>query len=267
MSSLLANLRAVLPGAMPRNCFISHSFKDTEGLARLKVSLPWYVEPHIFPQIDETPDMTVSTQLIDAVLACRGLVYIASRNSIERPYVSFERDYGARSGRDVFEFDPATASFRRERLSPFDLQVFPSFTNADRDKVQAIIAFMEKRHFSISPERQWQSDQYRQPFDNRIGQTIAKGGRIVVFVSNASLGDPKVAWELEEAARRNPDRILPVMIEPIQHESWRRSERLAQLTTVNLHGAGPHDLHWPMVDRLIVAIYHFARTAPEGTVL
>jgi len=63
---------------MPRACFISHSFEDKDALASLKTSLPWYVESRIFPRIDETPDMTVSTDLLDAILACRGLIYGAT---------------------------------------------------------------------------------------------------------------------------------------------------------------------------------------------
>lgn len=41
-----------------------------------------------------------------------------------------------------------------------DLKVFPSYARADRDKVQAIAAFMAKRHFSAWPEQSLPTDQW-----------------------------------------------------------------------------------------------------------
>ena len=61
---------------MPKKCFISHSYKDTEYVNLLLKMLPHMVKPIIFPPINVTPDQMVSNNLVKAILDCEGLVWL-----------------------------------------------------------------------------------------------------------------------------------------------------------------------------------------------
>lgn len=92
--------------SLPRHCFISHSYRDEDSLEALRTSIPREVQPYVFPPITASPDQFVCTALIDAILSQEGLIYLLGGHSAESFWVAFERDYGLRSTRKVFSFDP-----------------------------------------------------------------------------------------------------------------------------------------------------------------
>ena len=92
--------------SLPRHCFMSHSYRDEDSLEALRTSIPREVQPYVFPPITASPDQFVCTALIDAILSQEGLIYLLGGHSAESFWVAFERDYGLRSTRKVFSFDP-----------------------------------------------------------------------------------------------------------------------------------------------------------------
>ena len=90
---------------LPPKCFISHAYAD--GIARdsLIKSLPSGVEAVVFPPITVQPDQFVSNRLIESLLSCDGLIYLAGGASDSSFWVAFERDYALRAGKQVFLAD------------------------------------------------------------------------------------------------------------------------------------------------------------------
>lgn len=258
---MLARLRAWLPGALPAKCFISHGFRDQNGLAALRARLPWYVEPRIFPEVAETPDDTVSEQLIGAILDCPGLVYIATDNSLSRPYVSFERDYAARAGRKVYRFEEG--KFVRESGRPLSLNVFASYHRADREKVRSIQEFMARRHFGVLKDDAEPTALanleigWADAIKISIRNTLDAGGHFVFFISNTTIQSQVVQFELSEAAQYKPDAILPVLLEPLAADP--RIPILERAACLYREDGDATALDWRKIDRLIVQIYHLVQ--------
>jgi hypothetical protein len=257
-----AHLRAKLPGSLPARCFISHGFRDQEGLARLQARLPWYVEPRIFPEVAEAPDSTISEQLVGAILDCPGLIYIASEESLSRPYVSFERDYAVRAGRKLYRFE--NGDFVRERRAPLNLHAFASYHRADREKVRVIQEFMERRHFGvlkdtgdiIDREEDWLGS-----VKGNIRKTLDAGGHFVYFVSNSTLRSGMDAFELNEAAQYRPGAILAALLEPAALHDLPEAIK-GRAVKLYREDGDVADLDWRKVDRLIVQIYHLVHNEP-----
>ena len=120
---LLASNAALVEGStmwlklkpkLPRRCFISHSCADINERERLLQILPSDVEPVIFPPISVAPDEMISDRLVESILGCDGLIYLASGNSATSFWVAFERDYALRSRKEVFAFHPQARSLKRD---------------------------------------------------------------------------------------------------------------------------------------------------------
>jgi hypothetical protein len=140
----------VPPEALPKRCFISHSYKDTAALEKLLRSLPGDVEPIIFARAEPEPRQAVSNQIIPKILGCPGLIYLTGGASSKSFWVEFERDYALRSGRDVFAYIPNRDEFHRNRSPPMQLALTVMFHSSDEDRVRRLISWMaRKRHFEI----------------------------------------------------------------------------------------------------------------------
>ncbi len=242
--------------SMPKECFISHSYKDAHLVQSLAKRLPRHVTPFVFPPIDVPPDQRVSDDLVSAILGCPGLIHIVSENSSSSVWVNFERDFALRSGRQVYSFDGASKKLTPDKSAPLDLAVFPYYSRRDGNRAQQVIAFMKTRHFGVfgadwivNVERDWET---RMQTD--ASEVLKRGGYLVAFLSHALVNSrhDQPPW-LTKFDRDGPDQILPVLLDDIGPELPRA---LAERNPIRLSRNGaPEEVDWNRVDDLIVRIY------------
>src|SRR5487761_2296297 len=134
---------------LPRRCFISHSYKDADAREQLLALLPKNVEPFIFPPIVMPPEQMVSANLIDAILASDGLIYLEGGHSAESFWVAFERDYALRAKKRVFAFKLPTGKIREDTSPPMDLPVFTCSPSHSEVEMVPITGLLTQRYFDL----------------------------------------------------------------------------------------------------------------------
>src|SRR5262249_39658098 len=156
---------------------------------RLLSSLPDSVQPIVFPPITARPDQMVSSELIRAILQCKGLIYLMGGASERSFWVALERDYALRSGKLVYSFDPATVAISRDTSKPLDLQVFISYTRLDlqmAEIVDRVGTFMWKeRHFEVFRDVYLpQGEDPKRAIGQTMQKALTKGGYVLLFWSH-----------------------------------------------------------------------------------
>jgi hypothetical protein len=254
---------------MPARCFISHSYLDADlgYIDRLRAKLPSHVTPYVFPPIKVPPEQRVSDDLVKAVLSCPGLIYIDSPNSAESVWVSFERDLALRNRLPVFAFRLGADCIECDTGRPMPLAIFDSYSRRDQEKVHRITKFMiDERAFSVFDPR---SDRHQDlsSFKTKLLtgsmlEILANGGYAVSFISRNAAVSQLWRSEQDEAFRRYPDRVLPVLLEPID---WKQlPEPLQRLNSLNVYQASdPARIDWNRVDDLVVRLYHMVYAAEK----
>lgn len=209
-----------LAETLPAKCFISHAYADAAARDALLKRLPTGITPFVFPPITVRPEEFVSDPLIDAVLACDGLVYLRGGASDRSFWVALERDYALRSGKKVFAFDAATGELTRDPGGPLDLAAFASYQRRDAGQVRQIADFLkQKRHFDmwldvadLSAGGDWQKE-----ISSSLSSRLARGGYAVIFWSRSAGNSEWVKHEIELAANGMAgfnDRVLFGLLEP-----------------------------------------------------
>jgi hypothetical protein len=243
----------------PGQYFISHSYGDAPVRDHLIGRLPPGMKPFVFPPISVRPEEFVSNHLIEAILACDGLIYLEGGNSAKSFWVAFERDFALRSGMPVFAADPNTLSIRRDWSEPLDLVVYLSYTRRDKEAAENITRFLrDERHFNVwmdSTDIPPSVDWVRQ-IEGQITDAIYRGGYEIVLWSKYSSSSKFIDQEMKSARRSastvDHDRILFACLdaEPLPASLPREYQALA----VQLYGDEVFsDTH--RLDDLIVRLY------------
>ena len=263
MADILMRLRCLLPGALPRRCFISHAYADRKHLNELLSALPDYVSPLIFPPIHVTPDQRVSDDLVKSILDCDGLIYIRSVLSTASFWVNFEKDYALRSHKAVYAYSTAGQRLTGDRSSPMDLRVFPSYVRGDKGRVRDITETLKKRYFSV-----WLDEEQLQPgmewakeIESGLKDIVERGGYLVAFISRASVKSMFVRQELEFVAARYPRQILPVLLDDVGPSLF--NSKLSTLHQIRLFQANGR-VDENRVDDLIIQIYYMVHKGSGG---
>ena len=161
---------------LPKRCFISHSYKDTAAMTKLRRSLPDDVELVSFPRAEPNPRQAVSNEIIPKILDCPGLVYLTGGGSSKSFWVSFERDYALRSGRDVFAYTPTNGSFRRDQSPPIQLALTVMFHQSDEDHIRRLTSWMAReRHFDLD------ESQLRSTFGGFTGDILVAMEELLIY--------------------------------------------------------------------------------------
>lgn len=242
--------------ALPKKCFISHSYRDIEDTHLLLEMLPPKITPYLFPEITVTPDEMVSNNLIQAILACDGVIYINGGLWAASFRVAFERDFDKRAKLPVFEFQPATKEIKFDQTPPLHLPVFPSYSKQDRMRVDQILRVMRsERYFDIFiPQEMPAGSAWADETSNAIDSRLRDGGYVVAFLSVAAVSSAFVKREINSALSENSDRLILAWIDhpqvmpsdfPVPQTQWLVLNRLDD----------PHSLNWNEIDRLIVILY------------
>jgi hypothetical protein len=197
------NMSLALP-ALPKVCFISHSYKDNLPLAKLLGRLPSAIEPVVFDPVEVAPTAYVSDELVSGIMGCDGLIFIKGGQSAQSFWTVFERDLALRNRKKVFCYDPATDRIEPYEVPPSKLRLTylkQERDNDDADKVMRWLA--DKRSFGLGlehpdrVEKMQDLELWLQPpeklfpaLQREYTQTIDAGGYLLVFLSeNTVSGD------------------------------------------------------------------------------
>lgn len=178
-----------------RTLFVSHAYADDAALQRLLDStLPDGAEPVVFPAVEVEPSQRVSDQLMRAIRACDGLVYLDTERSRASLWVQFERNYARRLGKSVAAFDPRRQSFEADAGSPIDPIVAVNWNTAvtrDGEHVRGVAHHLYEAHkFEIRGDKHGLLDNDpRQMLDTTDGlaRKMAAGGVGLLFLSNEAV--------------------------------------------------------------------------------
>lgn len=203
------------------HAFVSHNYKDDQALAAcVRRRFPGGLAPFVYPPRTVTPDEAVSDNLIDAIRACGGFVYLDTALSGGSFWVGFERNIAARLGKHVYAFRPKRPffAFRRDMTAPADPIVsilFNQCVREDGEKIQTVRQVIWDRFkFEIRGD-QWRrlDNDQRQMLDSIPGlqRKFASGGVALLFLSNESIcaghHDYADAYTLQRA---NKDMETPI---------------------------------------------------------
>lgn len=188
-------MTVAVPG--PGRCFISHCYGDAAVLAScLKRKMPGGLEPFVFPAIDVTPDQAISDELIAAITACEGFVYLDSEASRGSFWVGFERNVAARLEKPVHAYHPRRPLFafsrdRRPVADPIVSVLVNLVVQEDLERLQVVRREIWDRHrYEIRGDK-WRriDNDARQMLDSIEGirDKYAAGGVTLLFLSTASI--------------------------------------------------------------------------------
>jgi tetratricopeptide (TPR) repeat protein len=170
--------------ALPRVCFISHSYRDNTALAKLWGRLPSATEPVVFDPIEVTPAEFVNDQLVSSIMSCEGLIFIKGGQSAQSFWTVFERDLALRNRKKVFSYDPAT-----DEIEPYEVQ-----------PCKLRLGFLA---------------QVRLPrFQAEYLQTMEVGGYLMVFLSENAVSGEYPLHEVPHYAKRRLDTTLFIWLRP-----------------------------------------------------
>lgn len=190
---------------LPHKCFISHSYKDAKAREKLLALLPGGVEPFIFPPVVVPPEEMVSNDLIAAILACDGEIYLEGGASESSFWVAFERDYALRAGKPVFGYEPKTNRLHPDISAPLRLPVFLSHSHRDNEQVKRIQKIMaDERYFDtwIDTAEVWPgSTKFTIMSDDGLLDRLHDGGYVVLCWSQEAAESLWVDADMQRVLR------------------------------------------------------------------
>lgn len=131
-------------------CFVSHSYRDSDVVERLRQLAPEGVELKLFSRVEPDPSKAVSDSVIPEIRNGKSLIYLEGGASASSFWVSFERDYAHRANLDVFAFDPINEALSVDDSAPIDLSINTLSHPDDKERVDALFEWMRNsRNFDI----------------------------------------------------------------------------------------------------------------------
>ncbi len=254
---------------LPNRCFVSHSYRDEDAIQSLEKSVPPNVKLVKFKWKKPDVSNAVSDNIIPKILRCDGLVYLEGGHSAKSAWVRFERDYGLRTEKPVFAFDPKTKEFFRDRGKPLDLRVQVFVSEKSMKRARKLLKWMRRnRQFDIGEV----APVHHMGDIQQLLEDIANDQKLVVWlVDDDTEGYFGFERELEDGDVEldvpdgwwPPPRIF-ARIDP-QWEPWTdpdpevyavgAGEGYVLPDMIDLvEGAGADGLNWNRVDDLIVQI-------------
>jgi hypothetical protein len=234
-------------------CFVSFAYEDQPVIDQLHERLDRHAQLSVFPPINVTPEEMVSNELLRTIRRCDSLIYIVGGQSSTSPWVTLERDYALRFGLDVYFFDQQNATIERDTSAPLDLLVFASYSHADDERVQDLLDFMRrKRSFDIFKDKKILGLTPTNGAEalNAIDSRLERGGYLALFWSYKSSESRWVNQEMRRAFLRSPDRIMPVLLDPIE-----LPPELDNVIPVKLYRKDGLGIDKRRLDDLIVRLY------------
>jgi hypothetical protein len=228
----------------------------------------------VFPRITKSPEERVSDDLVQAVLACPGLIYVSTHFSASF-WVEFEREIALRSNRAVFEFDPETDRIEVCEAEPREVRVTAVLAPADGAYVREVSRWLKtERNLQVDipaaparigehdlevPSSVWSSESIRTVFVLFLSRT-ALDDRPVMKAFRALLKAPwqTVVVRLEEVEDRDIVRALmrPFREADVVDKAYRSIlSRLRMIDVFQDVRVSDH-INWNRADDLMVRIFY-----------
>ena len=139
---------------LPGRCFVSHSYQDSDVVAKLQKKKGMHDKLVHFPRVEPDPSHAVSEGIATQILGCDALIYVREGASASSFWVSFERDYALRAGRPVYAYSPTADALVRDTSSPLDLDLRVMFHRDDEERIAALFEWMKtQRHVDLEEAR------------------------------------------------------------------------------------------------------------------
>jgi hypothetical protein len=154
------------------------------------------------------PEKLVSTPLIEALVACDGLIYLSGGASERSFWVAFERDYALRLGKPVFSADPATLQIFPHTGKPLDLATFASYCYNDHGQIKDIAQFLKReRHFDLrlDSENLEAGVAWVDEIADTMKDRLDRGGYVIAFWSESAKHSDFVRKEVQRAEESGAD--------------------------------------------------------------
>lgn len=218
--------------ALPKNCFISHAYKDKEALAALLKRLPDYVKPILFAPIDVKPTEFVSSKLVSGLSGADGVVFIDSVLSDTSFWTAFERNLAARLAKPMYRYGAEDGQLSPHVPAPKHLPLITLFDDMDSRAAEHVIRWLvDEQSFLVvndqtklgsraAPSLFSASEEKRQ---RSVAQLRNVGrGVYLIFLSEKLLSNSALRQHIFEQARENPDSTLFCWLGKIPSKSWLR---------------------------------------------
>ena len=218
--------------ALPKNCFISHAYKDKEALEALLEQLPEYVKPILFAPIDVKPTEYVSSKLVSGLSGADGVVFIDSVLSNTSFWTAFERNLAARLAKPMYRYGADDGQLSPHVPTPKHLPLITLFDDRNSRAAEHVIRWLvDKQSFLVvndqtklgsraAPRLCAASDEERR---HSVAQLRNVGqGVYLIFLSEQLLSNGTLRQHIFEQARENPDSTLFCWLGTIPSKSWLR---------------------------------------------
>jgi tetratricopeptide (TPR) repeat protein len=216
--------------AIPSNCFISHSYRDTEALASLLQHLPQYVKPILFAPIDVAPTEYVSSKLVSGLSGADGVIFIDSVLSNRSFWTAFERNLAARLAKPMFRFDADSCQLSPHVPNPKHLPLISLFDEQDSPAAEVICRWLvDEQGFLVAndhnklgaraaPRLCAASELERQQAVAQL-RNIGKG-LYLIFLSEGLLSNKALRTHVFRQALEYPDSTLFCWLGATPNKSW-----------------------------------------------
>ena len=199
----------------------------------------------------------VSNDLIQAIRDSDSLIYLKGGLSDSSPWVTLERDYALRSKIDVYCYNQQQGTIRKDTSTPIDFPVYPSYEEADRERVEGLLEFLRhERSFDVfmGPS---QGDDFRTIYDTAIFDRLKQGGYVVVFWSdNIAFSDNNlIEHEFKKVLQRYPKQIIIACLDSCFESPFGVPDYMFPREVIQLGRGGDKGIDKHRLDDLIVRLY------------
>lgn len=123
---------------------------ENDPIEQLRTLIPQGVQLKIFDPISEeniSRNQFVSNNLIETILECDGLIFLADGRSRNSFWVTFERDYALRAKKRVYSFNASNQHLAHFTETPLNLAIYPSIARPMQHSAQSLIEYMSTERF------------------------------------------------------------------------------------------------------------------------
>lgn len=212
---LPADLPSVEGVALPRHCFISHSYRDGDIVKEILSVMPEGAKPIVFEPIDVSPADYVSTKLVSAVSSCDAVIVVDAEASNSSFWTAFERNLASRLGKPMFRFDRETRTFEKYVHPEMFMLLAYCCHPSDESRVAPLMRWLaDDQNFVVIHDVKEHGEKAEAMFGRldiatrtRKLDPFRKSGRgvYIIFISENCFSDASLRAHAEDQAANFPD--------------------------------------------------------------
>ena len=216
LGSLLQKEQAVsarnlgqVPAAYPTLLFVSLSYEDRQYVKPLREILPDYVNTIVFEPLEVSDDESITSRILDGVLATDGLISIDSEASRNSMWTALESAVAARAKKRMFTFDPELREVSVNQVTPRELRLIHLYHRDDIQDADLVMRWLiDERGFGAFEDEKTLGEYSREPMwsqnpgsrDLGLMSVRSFGAVYLVFLSTGLLSDRDLAAHVVKQA-------------------------------------------------------------------